>query len=376
MAVLIAFSASAQTLIIPQVADGGGWQTTLVLTNTSANSAAVTLSFFEDTTSGNTTAWNPVFKEVSSTQNLTIAGASTLFLHTLGTAATTAQGWAQMQGSATVVASAIFTKRVSGLPDQEGTATAAAASLGVLVPFDNTGGLSTAVGLANPTSASETVSIGIRTVSGTISQLPAVTIPAQGHMAYMMPTEFPATAGQSGLAEFYASTGSLSILTLRANSTGAFTATPVYGESGGPLLAGSSVALPNFSLLTITASSGSASTPELGIGQITVNSGNGGYTGQIIGSLYDSNGVVDGTYSVQWNSVSVQGDTLSFGVLEFTGSQMQINGGNAVPLTSASLTITVNPQGAGSTGTVSGSLNLVSTVATVSGNFTGSYTAH
>jgi hypothetical protein len=43
---------SAQTLLIPQVVDGGGWQTTFVLTNRTSNPASASLSFRIDTTAG------------------------------------------------------------------------------------------------------------------------------------------------------------------------------------------------------------------------------------------------------------------------------------------------------------------------------------
>ncbi|MBV9505227.1 MAG: hypothetical protein JO323_09520 [Acidobacteriia bacterium] len=45
---------SAQTLIIPQIADGGGWQTTLVLTNTSAVTVSASLNFYQETNGGAT----------------------------------------------------------------------------------------------------------------------------------------------------------------------------------------------------------------------------------------------------------------------------------------------------------------------------------
>ncbi len=49
-------------------------------------------------------------------------------------------------------------------------------------------------------------------------------------------TQFPATAGQSGLAEFYGPSGTFSILALKFNS-GAFTTAPVYAVSGAPIIA-------------------------------------------------------------------------------------------------------------------------------------------
>ena len=57
-AFLFALSPSqAQTLIIPQIADGGGWQTTVVLTNTTASTASASLSFYQEASGGGTQSW-------------------------------------------------------------------------------------------------------------------------------------------------------------------------------------------------------------------------------------------------------------------------------------------------------------------------------
>jgi hypothetical protein len=242
---LFAFS-SAQaetTLIIPQIADGGAWLTTIVLTNTSASQTVVSLSFFQEIGGGNTSSWSLDFMEMTSAQaqSLVLAGGSSLFLHTLGTAANTAVGWAQLSetdASAPVVAYAIFTQRVPGRTDQDGTAPAAAAVSRILVPFNNTNGAVTSMAIANTMSASENISVGVRTASSTTQPSP-ITLPANGHTSFAFPTQFTATAGQSGLAEFYSSSGSFSILALTFQS-GAFTTAPVYSVSGPPIIASSS----------------------------------------------------------------------------------------------------------------------------------------
>src|SRR5689334_22751051 len=79
---------SAQSLTIPHVVDGGGWQSTIVLTNTTANPASATLIFHKETTGGHTQPWTPPFKETVSTSGLSLAGGSSLFLHTAGTDST------------------------------------------------------------------------------------------------------------------------------------------------------------------------------------------------------------------------------------------------------------------------------------------------
>lgn len=237
-AVCAPYLAEAQSLIIPQIADGGGWQTELVATNTTTSPAQVSLTFFEQTTAGATQPWNLSFLEQVNPQNISLPAASTIYLHTPNTAATVSQGWAALQAPAGVVAYAIFTLFVPGRQNQDGTAPAAASASRILVPFDNTNGFVTSIAIANPTSQSESVTVGFQPSSGTSSQLAPIMLPAQGQMAFALPQQFAATNQQSGLLEFYSAAGSIAILALRFNPTGAFTAAPVYTESGPPIIGG------------------------------------------------------------------------------------------------------------------------------------------
>jgi len=226
--------AFADTQIIPQVADGAGWSTTIVLANKTSSTQSVALSFNMDTVNSATTPWTPPFVESVSLSSISLPAGSTLFLHTPGTAATLTQGWGQLDAGAGVAGYAIFTQRVPGLPAQDGTAPAVSASSRILVPFDNTSGLVSAFAMANPNNAAEIVQVNIRTSDGTLSgTLP--TLPAKGQTTFLIAQLFSATAGKSGLAEFYVASGSISIIALRANGS-AFTAAPVYAQSGSPII--------------------------------------------------------------------------------------------------------------------------------------------
>ncbi|HEY7390164.1 MAG TPA: hypothetical protein VH640_16735 [Bryobacteraceae bacterium] len=241
---LMAALAMGQSLAsyIPQIADGGAWQTTIVVANTSTSTAFVSLNFYQETSGGATQNWNLAFQE-GSAQSLSLAGGVTKFLHTLGTDSATSVGWAQVLASGPgvegVVAYAIFTQRIPGRTDQDGTASAAAGATRFLVPFDNSGGFITAVAVADY-SSSGTINVNIQLDTGAISQ-GSFSIPAQGHASFGLPDRFPTTSGQRGLAEFYVTgngreTPQLSMLALRFNPTGAFTTAPVYGQSGSPII--------------------------------------------------------------------------------------------------------------------------------------------
>ena len=233
-------AAWAQALIISQVVDGDVWQTTMVLTNTTAASAVASLSFFQETTANATVPWSLPFLEMSSAQAqaITLAPGETLLLHTPDTATNLSIGWGQVLSTPGVVAYAIFTKRPVGLPAQVGTSPAIAAATRILVPFDNTLGNVASMALVNASGATETITVNFRTTGGTVTQSTLANIPAQGHTAFTFPAQFPATAGQSGLAEFYTASGTFSVLALSFNPAGSLTTAPVYNESGPPIIAG------------------------------------------------------------------------------------------------------------------------------------------
>jgi hypothetical protein len=223
------------TLVIPQVVDGGGWQTTLVLTNTTASAATASLIFYQETAvgDGSTQPWTPTFLEGNSTQNLSLAAGGTIFLHTPGTSSTLAEGWGQATVPDGVQIYAVFQTAGGG----QGTAPATPIGNNILVPYDNTNGNVTAIALANPTAASETVTVSFRKAGGVPSPS-SITLPANGHMAFLLGTQFAGTAGGDGLAEFYVANGAVSLIGLQSNPANFFTTAQAYPLSG-PVVIGS-----------------------------------------------------------------------------------------------------------------------------------------
>jgi hypothetical protein len=232
-------SLCAQGLVIPQVADGGGWSSTVVLTNTTSSPIQVTLAFYQDTgANGETEPWTPTFEGVPSTNDFQVAAASTVFLQTPGTATALTQGWGELTGTtAGVVAYVIYTytSGPNGQNTSQGTAQAVTGSSRILVPFDNTGNLATELAVVNATASQVSIQVNLKTSDGNVSTGTTLTMAGEGQLAFGMPAQFPATVGKSGLAEFYTNTGSFAIIALQSNksSTGAFsfTTAPVYPET-------------------------------------------------------------------------------------------------------------------------------------------------
>jgi hypothetical protein len=239
------FGQSAQSLILPDVVDGAGWRSTIVLTNTTATLAAASLIFhMEDTTGGGTQPWTPPFLDTSSTTGISLTGGSSLFLHTPGTAGALAQGWAEVHADDGIVAYVIFTHSVPGSPDQDATAPAVAAASRILVPFDNASGSATAIAVVNPTATAESIFVTYRTSNGTVTARSLPSVPPLGHMAFFLPQLFPGMSGQNGLAEFYSASGNFSLIALRFNATSSSTAAPVYFQTGPPVIYDPNVTYP------------------------------------------------------------------------------------------------------------------------------------
>ena len=282
-------ASTPQTQVIPQVADGAGWATTIVLTNTTTGALPITLNFKQaiPNGAGATTPWNPPFQD-SAALSFNIAAGSSIFLHTPGNAMELSQGWAELVADSRVVGYAIFTSVSPGKAAQDSTAPAVSASSRILVPFDNSSGLITAIALVNPNASGEPVSVNIRMSDGSTSTATTPDLPTQGQITFLMPAQFAETAGKSGLAEFYVSSGTISIIALRANPSGAITSAPVFFETGTPI---------------ITTGGGSGATGNIVAGGFTVAQVSVTLTGQVTARTSESIGGGFSSYTqAEWEA--------------------------------------------------------------------------
>ena len=139
---------SAQTLIIPHINDGGGWQSVIVITNTSANPASATLICHSnpDITTG-AVSWDVVNQEfvVSGSHVYTKASASgyTVSVHIVDT---DGGQTADASGTATVDGASLTVTGTNPNSINEGSSTgtverrASALSAGPSPPFDRIAG--------------------------------------------------------------------------------------------------------------------------------------------------------------------------------------------------------------------------------------------
>jgi hypothetical protein len=357
--------AQTQTLYLPQVADGGSWQTTLVITNTSSSAASISsMNFYMEVAggTGGTQSWSLNFIEPT-TLPMNVPAGSTILLHTFGTASVTTTGWGAINAGPGINAYAIFTQRIAGRQDQDGTGLALPAASRFLVPFDQTNGSVVGLAIANTGSSAATVTVAVRTTNGAPTQA-ALTVPPLGHFNFALPTPpsalsaiGQAVSGQSGLMEVYTSSPSLAVLTLRFNVTSSFTAAPVYPEAGAPVIgtAAGSTAAP-FSSLFINGTWTQTSTASPVVINVTANS-DGTYKAAVVSSQQP------------YLLVSFPSGTLSGNALTFASPASNGLFGTTLSITGGSLTLTVsNFNQVGSP--VSGTMTVNSTTGSVTGTST------
>jgi hypothetical protein len=95
--------------------------------------------------------------------------------------------------------------------------------------FDNTGGVSTGLALAEVSGQAANVPVTIRDDAGNLVQTTNITVAAHGHTAFMLPGTYPAAAGIRGTVEFDTPAGGqISVVGLRATGDGTLTTIPVF----------------------------------------------------------------------------------------------------------------------------------------------------
>ncbi len=212
---------------IPQVADGGEFRTSITLVNNEATTANVRLRFWQDDgTAGATKPWTVAFTTGENPDSLTIAPGTSITLETNGASPTVQQGWAEVVTDQWVTGFAVFRQSVPGYSAQEAAVPVNVATpLRYLLPFDNTGGFTTSMAVANlSASIPAQVNFTFRDGQGLrLLQAALPDLPAQGHRAFRIIDLWPDMDGKRGTLEVSSLSGEVTVLGLRFSSGGAFT---------------------------------------------------------------------------------------------------------------------------------------------------------
>jgi hypothetical protein len=159
----------------------------------------------------------------------TINANSLLVIDTTGPDSQAASvGWANLQAAGDVKGYGVFTNSKQNweavVPLESGSATS------YVLPFDNTGSLSTGVAIANLSSRPGSVNVGIRNDSGLGIGTQAIQLAPMGHTSFVLASTYAVTMGIRGTITFTPPAGGqIRVLGLRANGP-ALTTVPVLGD--------------------------------------------------------------------------------------------------------------------------------------------------
>lgn len=215
---------------LPQIADGGdsatAFRTSITLVNNDSTQATVKLRFWRDAGNNSAVAWPLQFQNGLDPTNVTIAPGASVTLETTGASPTVQSGWAEILSGQWVTGFAVFRQIVPGRPDQEAAVPINVATPGrTIMPFDNTGGFTTTVAVANMSAdVASIVNFTFRDLQGQrIVQVQLPEIPPNGHAAFRLVDLNGIVDGKKGSLEISAIAGEMSVMGLRFASSGAYT---------------------------------------------------------------------------------------------------------------------------------------------------------
>ncbi len=203
---------AASTKIVPQIAEGADWKTTLTLVNCDAAAAAFTVNYLGDGGA------------LTSTSG-TIAVGGSQSIESSGLPADTVSGWAEVLSSQCVGGTVTYRMMSSG---QESAAPLLAnGARRLVIPFDSSMGLGVAI--ANASAANDTtVAVTLRNEAGdVIASQDAVPLARRQHAAFAV--AMPANAPSRGVVELTSSSGDIVGLGIRTGN-GAVTYIPALGK--------------------------------------------------------------------------------------------------------------------------------------------------
>lgn len=217
--------------VLSHIAAGGGWATTITLVNTSSSAVPVQVALHGDDGSVLTLPVTTTQQGVSQNTTTSSVGATinpnaTLLISTGDQVAATVVGWADVLSTGSLGGYAIFRSTPQAGSPSEGTVPLQSQFPStVTLPYDNTAGFVMGVALANLSTAFASVTVTMWDDSGNQLGTQFTTIAGSGHTSFVLPNQFPLTAGKRGIVKFQ-TTGGIAGLGLRFSPFGTFTSVP------------------------------------------------------------------------------------------------------------------------------------------------------
>jgi hypothetical protein len=228
---VVAGGSLARAGVLSHIVSGGGWKTTITLVNLSSSPVPVRILFRADDGSSLTlplTATQQSASQAATASSLdrVVNPNATLLIETEAPqTSATLQGWADIMTSGPINGFAIFRQASQNGTASEGTVPLQNQLQGAMIlPYDNTGGFVMGVAVVN-LGASSSVTATIWDDSGSQLGVQTITIPPNGHAAFVLSDKLPLTIGKRGIVAFQ-SAGGIAGLGLRFSPFGTFTSVP------------------------------------------------------------------------------------------------------------------------------------------------------
>jgi len=208
-------NATASPSVLPQFVFGGGWYTALYFTNTNGSPVAFPVNFVSDT---GTSLVVPSLNGSSVNVNLVAHGTAIIEALNSGNLL---EGYASFTLPAGVSGYGVFRHSVPGQPDQEAVVPLSnAQAVSTLLTWDETS-LITGVGIVNPSTTANTVSVTLWDENGNTIGTSPVALPAGNKTAVLLHTlpGLSGMTGKRGSAQFSVTAGSVAVLGLRSDGS-------------------------------------------------------------------------------------------------------------------------------------------------------------
>jgi hypothetical protein len=205
------------TQVLSQLVDGGGWQSTVTITNRSKYAQAYTVSFWQD----DGTPWS--IPGIGSSTAVAVPGNGVKFLNSSGTSAGLTQGWAKVEGYEAYSAMAVY--KVHGdEQDQQASVTGdPTLNISFSMPFDESNSALVGLAITNPSStqAQTALVVAYDETGKVIANDFSIVLQPLQHTAFVLHQQFPAVANQRGkIRVFGIPTGNVQLPFLGLNGMG------------------------------------------------------------------------------------------------------------------------------------------------------------
>jgi hypothetical protein len=185
---------ASYTRVMSQVVDGGGWQTSLTVTNQTKYAQAYTVTFWQD----NGTPWS--IPGIGSSTTISVPGFGAKILSSSGSGSGLTEGWAKVESAEDFSAMAVY--KVLGNQQNQQAAVTGDPTLNTYfsMPFDETNGALVGLALTNSSSTLTQTALVVaydRNGNVIVDDFSIALQPLQ-HMAFVLSQQYPALAAQSG----------------------------------------------------------------------------------------------------------------------------------------------------------------------------------